>query len=195
MHRVQRHLLEQKSGAYNFNDMYASVQRGDRDLDVATYIGPVEVKASEGRGRGLFTTRAVKASELLICEKAFVYCRAAMDMAKVSSYINILVYPKEQKVILGAECDVITMAIQKIFRNPSFVVDAAKFYCGAYQPVSVTGLVDGQPVVDLFVIFISSSHVIDSCPCWTRNLDAFSFRSSYININELVSRGVSNREF
>jgi hypothetical protein len=43
-------------------------------LDHATFVGLVEVKTSPGRGRGLFTTKAVKAGELLLCEKAFAHC-------------------------------------------------------------------------------------------------------------------------
>ena len=38
-------------------------------LDHATFVGPVAVKASIGRGRGLFTTKAVKAGDLILCEK------------------------------------------------------------------------------------------------------------------------------
>jgi hypothetical protein len=132
MHRVQQRLSEQKSGDFNFDALYVAVQQGERDLDIATYRGLLVDKATEERGRGLYTSRAVSAGELLICKKAFFFCCAPVEVAEISSYINVLAHPKEGRVIRGAQCDMVTMAIQKIFRNPSYAVDALSFYCGDY---------------------------------------------------------------
>jgi hypothetical protein len=37
-------------------------------LNHATYVGPVSIKAAGSRGRGLFTTKEVKAGDLLLVE-------------------------------------------------------------------------------------------------------------------------------
>jgi hypothetical protein len=63
--------------------------------------------------------------------------------------MNVFAHPKEGRAILGAQSDMITKAIQKIFRNPSHAADTSSFFYGDYKPLSVTGLVDAQPVVDL----------------------------------------------
>ena len=54
--------------------MYRAAKDTPPCLDNATFAGNVEVQASKGRGRGLFTTKDVIAGELLLCEKAFSYC-------------------------------------------------------------------------------------------------------------------------
>jgi hypothetical protein len=43
------------------------------DMDRADFVGPIEVRPCKNpeHGRGVFSTRAVKAGELLLCEKAF----------------------------------------------------------------------------------------------------------------------------
>jgi hypothetical protein len=53
-----------------------------QDLDslVDDYYGSVELRKSAGRGRGLFTTRAVKAGEVLIMERPFA--RGKVDKTK-----------------------------------------------------------------------------------------------------------------
>ena len=42
----------------------------DHRLDAANFIGPIEIKWSPGKGRGLFLTRDVRAGELLLVEDA-----------------------------------------------------------------------------------------------------------------------------
>jgi hypothetical protein len=96
----------------------------------------------------LFTTHAVKAGQLLLCEKAFVYCRPAVESTSSSAYVNVLASPHEFKAVLGAEGDIVPLAVQKVFRTPSAATNIAKSYCGPYKPMNATGPIDGQPVVD-----------------------------------------------
>jgi tetratricopeptide (TPR) repeat protein len=147
--RVQRRIHEQQSGDFDFNAMYEQVNRGQRELDFATYIGPIAIKEAGQRGRGLFTTEAVKAGQLLLCEKPFVYCPPAIESTTSAAHLNVIAIPSEFKGLLGAEGEIVTLALQKSFRNPSAAVDTTKLYCGTYKPSTVEGLVDEQPVVDL----------------------------------------------
>jgi hypothetical protein len=45
-------------------------------IDSASFTGPIEIRDSPSRGKGLFTTKQVKAGDLLLCEKEFSYCFA-----------------------------------------------------------------------------------------------------------------------
>jgi len=74
-------LGEQDGGRYDFSALYEALGT-DPHLDRATYIGPLAIMPSAGRGCGVFTTRAVK---LLLCEKAFAYCDAAEGQESTGS--------------------------------------------------------------------------------------------------------------
>jgi len=87
------------------------------------------VKESPGRGRGLFTTKAVKAGELLSCEKAFAYCYADN--------------PEEHSL----EDDLITAIVQKLRRNPSLLLEFVTLAHGSYESVAVLES-DSRPVID-----------------------------------------------
>jgi len=67
--------LREEAGDYDFASMLkeAVSKSPFPDMDRATYVGPIEVRvcAIKSHGRGIFTTKAVKAGELLLCEKAF----------------------------------------------------------------------------------------------------------------------------
>lgn len=65
--------IQQSLGGPSCEDMksiYFAAANGVRHLDTSDYIGPVAVKKIPGAGRGLVTTRAVEAGELLLLCKA-----------------------------------------------------------------------------------------------------------------------------
>lgn len=107
------------------------------------------VKISPDRGRGLFTTKAVKAGELLLCEKAFAHCYAGSseESSKDGSKINLLVNIHTNRMTIGTQSDLITAIVQKLWRNPSLLSEFATLHHGSYEPVCVTE-VDGKPVID-----------------------------------------------
>ena len=113
--RCERRLREQEDGDYDFKVMYEAARETPPCLDHATYIGPVKIQASEGRGRGLFTTRAVAAGELLLCEKAFTYCFAAQEANEESSKVNsrttVLMHAHSNRITIGTQADLITAAV------------------------------------------------------------------------------------
>jgi hypothetical protein len=144
MNRVKQRLHEQETGRYNFKEMYEAVTKGQLALDAATYTGPVMVKASPGRGRGLFSTKDVKAGELLLCEKAVVFSPVAPSHDNIGVLMNL----SSGDVTIGTQPDVIASLVQKIFRNPSLKPAVSDLYCGSYEPSSEPSSVDGQPVID-----------------------------------------------
>ena len=46
----------------------------DNDLDVSDYIKNIEIKASFGKGRGIFASKNFEQGELIILEKSFADC-------------------------------------------------------------------------------------------------------------------------
>jgi hypothetical protein len=146
--------LEQQCGTYDFKTIYKEASKvRPPHLDHATFVGPVVVKVSSGCGRGLFTTKAVKAGELLLCEKAFAYCYAggseesSEESSKAGSKINLLVNIHTNRMAIGTQGHLITAIVQKLWRNPSLLSEFATLHHGSYKPVCVT-TVDGKPVID-----------------------------------------------
>lgn len=152
--RVKDRLAEEKSGHYDFRAMYRATKARPLCLDHATYVGPVEIKESQGRGRGLFTTRAVKAGELLLCEKAFAHCHAGTtdESPSSSSKISLLINTQTNRMVMGTQADLIQKIVQQLLRNPSLAPAFTSLHHGSYKPVEVSH-VDEMPVVDTYVNF------------------------------------------
>ena len=146
--RVQDRLREQSRGEYDFKSMYEATKVMPLSLDNATYLGPVEINASVGRGRGLFSTRAVKAGELLLCEKAFSHCYA--DEKGKPSRNSLLMDTDTDRMTMGTSGYLITEIVQQLHRNPSQIPSYLSLHHGSYQP-TLTDQVDGQPVIDTYV--------------------------------------------
>lgn len=148
---AQSRSLEQKTGAYDFKLLQAKAKKlRPPHLDHATYIGPVEIRQTESKGRGLFVTKAVKAGDLLLCEKAFSHAHAnegADAGNESSSKISILLNPGTKQGFFGTQADLIKLIVQKLSRNPSLAPAFTTLYHGTYEGVN-TPTVDGQPIVD-----------------------------------------------
>lgn len=72
--RATARLAEVQSAEYPFRRLQReAMKRRPPHLDRATYVSPVSVRSTESRGRGLFTTEAVRAGDLLFCEKVFAH--------------------------------------------------------------------------------------------------------------------------
>lgn len=151
LERAQSRAVEQKSGVYDFKQLQANANTlRPPHLDLATYIGPVEVRQTESKGRGLFVTKDVKAGDLLLCEKAFTHAHAGEDADagnKANSSISLLINPGTGQGFKGAQADLIKLTVQKLYRNPSLAPAFTTLYHGNYEGVS-TSSVDGKPIVD-----------------------------------------------
>jgi tetratricopeptide (TPR) repeat protein len=146
--RVQQRLVEEKTGQYNFQNMNTATQADPLSLDYATYVGPVKVKESGGRGRGLFTTKPVVAGELLLCEKAFSYCYEDRDdKAKDSLQTPLLANMLTNRITLGTQVSLMKEIIQKLKRNPSLLSSITSLHHGSYIPAEET-YVDNNPIID-----------------------------------------------
>lgn len=154
LERTQSRVVEQNSGVYNFNQLQENANKiRPPHLDHATYIGPVEVRPTESKGRGLFVTKDVKAGDLLLCEKAFSVAHTgkegAADDGNVGtiSRISILLNPETGRGSMGTQADLIKLTVQKLYRNPSLAPAFNTLYHGSYERGSAS-TVDGEPIVD-----------------------------------------------
>lgn len=144
MGRVKARLKEQRTGEYDFGRMYKQAEKTPPVIDCATFSGPVEVWESPGRGRGLFTTQAVSAGQLLICEKAFGYSHA--DENQLGVLMNI----STKRATVGGQAGLLTQIVQKLYHGHCQSGEFKDLFCGDYTPVSVSEA-DGTPVVDTYV--------------------------------------------
>ncbi|KAF8850697.1 SET domain-containing protein [Acephala macrosclerotiorum] len=149
--RAVNRLAEQENGRYRFKQLYTDANKlRPPHLDHSTYIGPVAVRSSGSRGRGLFTTKAVKSGDLLLCEKAFVH--AFVDTRKEHSRdVTLLLNAETNAMTMGAQGELIRMIVQKLHRNPSLASIITSLHHGSYKPVDVSD-VDGTPVIDTFLV-------------------------------------------
>lgn len=145
--RATTRLAEQRTGKYPFKHLQLEAKkRCPPLLDRGTYIGPVSVRPTESRGRGLFTTEAVRAGDLLFCEKAFAHAFHD-EVAGASGSLSILMNPETNTITIGTQADLIVLIAQKLYKNPSLRSKFTDLYHGSYHPVEVAE-VDGTPVVD-----------------------------------------------
>ncbi|KAK2805127.1 hypothetical protein FQN50_006372 [Emmonsiellopsis sp. PD_5] len=148
--RAIARLAEQEEGRYQFRQMQREAKKSHPPhLDHATYIGPVRVKPTESRGRGLFTTKAVKAGDLLFCEKAFTH--AFHDPDKSGKGLSLLINAETNSIKMGTQAELIELTVQKLSKNPSLLPTITDLYHGSYKPVD-TLQVDGISVVDTFLV-------------------------------------------
>ena len=146
--RTNARLVEAQTGVYNFKGLYQEANKlRPPHLDHATYMGPVEVKKCGSKGRALFTTAAVKAGDLLLCEKAFAHAFVEMKESVPSAPIVLLIHAESNTMCMGMQAELIALIVQKLFRNPSLSDKVTDLYHGAYKPVDVSS-VDGNSLVD-----------------------------------------------
>ncbi|KAI0133493.1 TPR domain protein [Xylariales sp. AK1849] len=148
--RVKERILEKKTGAYRFSEMYKQAKATPPNIDCATYDGSVTIGVSTRCGRGLFTTKPVKAGELILCEKAFAYSYAGDDDPTSRSNKTILMNTSTNKMTIGGQANLVTQIVQKLYHNHEGSGVFTDLHHGDYDAITV-GKVDGQPVVDTFL--------------------------------------------
>lgn len=111
--RAQCRFHEQETGVYNFKQLQVRAKKlRPPHLDHATYIGPVEIKQTGSKGRGLFTTEPVKAGDLLLCEKAFSVAYVDENRGNKSiSRISLLLNPETERGFVGAQTDLVRLIV------------------------------------------------------------------------------------
>ncbi|KAG5752170.1 hypothetical protein H9Q70_005179 [Fusarium xylarioides] len=147
--RLNERLNEQQTGEYKFKQMYKQAEKTPPLIDCATFSAPVEIRESPGRGKGLFTTKAVSAGELLLCEKAFSYSFAGDEQS--TKQTKVLMNLATKRIIMGGQASLLTLIVQKLYHNSSLSAEFGDLHHGDYQKATVLET-DGTPVVDSFLV-------------------------------------------
>lgn len=129
LERVKSRQEEQQTGKYNFPTLNKeAASRRPPELDHATFVGPVKVKNSPGRGRGLFTVKAVKAGDLLLCEKSFAH--AHKEYTDSSGEIQGSQAINEHLIRIGAQAELVGKVVAKASKSRSFYERVTNLYHG-----------------------------------------------------------------
>lgn len=148
--RATKRFQEQTSGTYKFKQFHIEADKlRPPHLDHATYTGSVAIRGAGSRGRGLFTTRTIKAGELLFCEKAFAHPYTAGDAQQACDQDNdltLLFNVERDSITMGAQSELIRMIFQKIHKSPSFAPVIMDLHHGSYDSVGFW-TVDSTPVI------------------------------------------------
>ena len=124
--------LREQSGEYDFESMLDEAVRKSPtpDMDCASYLGPVEVRqcAIKSHGRGLFTTKAVEAGELLLVEKGF--SAAFPDHDDTDTPYDASIGVRSKKSLQELQAELTASTYLKLRRNPSLIKAFASLYPG-----------------------------------------------------------------
>lgn len=169
--KATKRFQEQTSGKYIFKQFHAEAKKlRPPHLDHATYTGPVAIRGAGLRGRGLFTTRAIKAGDLLLCEKAFAHAytaEAAQQGGNEENDLTLLINVENDSMTMGAQSELIRMIFQKIHKSPSFAPAIMDLHHGSYDSVG-SCMVDKTPVIDTFYIERVIALNVFGCPLSSR---------------------------
>lgn len=125
--RVDARLHEQATGQYAFASMYQQA-KSSGPVDCASFYGPVEVRESPGRGRGLLLTNDVSIGDLILCEKAFAFGRSSYQMNETPSFfgrrIRSVVDTKEKALLMS-------QIHQKLLHNPETSRPILELFAGS----------------------------------------------------------------
>lgn len=132
--RCLARLDEEKSGRYDFPSLAASLRHPSRvHLDAASFLSNTVVADSPLHGRGLFAARALQAGELIYVEKATLMPNQ-YEPARASAALYAIM-------------------VRQLYDNPSLAAPVLSLYGGEYPRTGLEGhLVDGAPVVDVFLV-------------------------------------------
>ncbi|KAI0550313.1 hypothetical protein F4679DRAFT_594767 [Xylaria curta] len=169
--KTEKRVQEAQRGEYDFVSMYEQAKATPPIIDCATFKGPVAVREAPGRGKGLFTTKPVKAGDLLICEKAFAYCYA--DYSTGLRNMSVLFQLETNRAQIGGQACLLTDIVQKLYHSPQASQGFKALYHGDYAPVTVSQ-VDGQQIVDTFFVNKVMNFNYFSAPRTTYHARAFS---------------------
>ncbi len=131
--RCQARLHEEETGEYDFPAMLASLNPHSVHLDRGSFLRNTRIAESTHHGRGLFATRDIKAGELVFVEKATLMPNQ-YEPARASAALYALM-------------------VRQLCENPSLSAPVLDLYGGDSERTGAEGtIVDGVPVVDVFVV-------------------------------------------
>ncbi|PMD34169.1 SET domain-containing protein [Hyaloscypha variabilis F] len=128
--KTEQRIHEEETGSYNFKKLKASLllsSRREIAADAACFTRNVFIKASPGRGRGLFAKSNIEAGELIMCEKSFCVVWENEQQALTS-----MTYDFRDDRIRVFPAGLCRAVVRRLLDNPSQVGRAMDLY-GDYR--------------------------------------------------------------
>ncbi|TIA63867.1 hypothetical protein D6C77_01814 [Aureobasidium pullulans] len=153
--RTVARIKEETEGVFNFASISKTVDSSKNiHVDQASYLSRTEVRQTEGRGRGLFTTQDIACGKIVLCEKAFT----VGDTPKDINNQDCVVSPSSKGLLWGGRTEAWFNAVRSIFNSPSLAPRLLALCVTCKCPGKVHSrmtettvpIVDGVPVVDVF---------------------------------------------
>lgn len=145
--RTMKRISEQENGDYDFSMMSKSVTMQHYLLDHASFLRRVKVASTESRGRGLFTTAALKPGEVVFVEKAFQFSHANGK----SSDLPVLLNLNTGRISSGTLSQRFYNLVNKVLWNPTFANQYNELFDGGkFGGETECKVVDGKVAVDIF---------------------------------------------
>ncbi|TQW07067.1 glutamate-1-semialdehyde 2,1-aminomutase [Cordyceps javanica] len=141
-------LRECNEGIYDWKDMHRQAKNSPPLVDCGTFSRNVEVRQSPGKGRGLFTAKAVAVGELLLCEKAFAYCGLDKDAEQKET---ILLDINTTKILTTGQTGLLSRVVQNLYHEPEMAASFLDLHDGGHPTPQKDLQVDSKPVVDTYV--------------------------------------------
>ncbi|KAF2163267.1 hypothetical protein M409DRAFT_26311 [Zasmidium cellare ATCC 36951] len=145
--RIRRRLVEQSLGAYDFAEMIDNAMMTNKRLDVADFTANVIVQKTADRGHGLFTTKTIKAGELVLVEKALFVAFNTDEGTDQSVIMNL----NTDVMSVGTHSTRLIGVVHKLLHSPKLAEEFIRLYDGGYKPRGVK-IVDGVVAVDTFQV-------------------------------------------
>ncbi|PVG03766.1 hypothetical protein CPB86DRAFT_748218 [Serendipita vermifera] len=120
---------ERTTGVYNWKAILDQTRRKDTKVDVANFIGPVEIAdmSNRGGGRGVIATRDITAGELLIVSKSFTSASAGPGNFYALNFLTNLIDRQ-------AQYNLFQNAVSKLHMNPHTADQLYNLYGGDQYP-------------------------------------------------------------
>ncbi|KDQ17931.1 hypothetical protein BOTBODRAFT_185344 [Botryobasidium botryosum FD-172 SS1] len=149
-----RRRIEESRGVYDWASLFVDTKNSGERLDVADYVGPMKVVSMphRGGGRGVVTTRAVKAGELILVAKPVVSSFPADYRSQHYTYgLNFITREPESP----CASDAMSQLIATVAGNPELAPLIYGLYAGPmypdpppeYPPAPLADITDRHPLV------------------------------------------------
>uniref|UniRef100_A0A914QK96 SET domain-containing protein n=1 Tax=Panagrolaimus davidi TaxID=227884 RepID=A0A914QK96_9BILA len=124
-------LIEQKHGKFDFKKMFLESKKDKTELDVADFMGPIEIAKIDGKGRGIIASKDIKSGTLLAVSKAFA---SGYDQDYDGFLITINLIRRDGGT--AAQMLQVIQAMKNLQNNPKRAKEVYDLYAGADDTVT-----------------------------------------------------------
>lgn len=129
-------LEEKRTGIYDWGRLFSSTSA----LDIAEYVGPVEVKDMKGKGKGLVATRDIGVGELLLVSKPLAMGRGHREDLTFTVGMNLLTETVDPYPFV----ELISILVERAMDEKSFYGQVMELHSG--RPASSSA--DASSIID-----------------------------------------------